>query len=88
MNDVKLSSKFNQNFKEVLTVLNQAKNLTLSALGPNLKYKLQWYIFHFCPIKYVRQPKKINTEQLCFKETMFPALGAQFPTYNRSENNL
>jgi hypothetical protein len=28
MNDVKLSSKYNQNFKEVLTVLNQAQNLT------------------------------------------------------------
>jgi hypothetical protein len=27
MNDVKISSKYNQNFKEVLTVLNQAQNL-------------------------------------------------------------
>ena len=33
MNDVKLSSKYNQNFKEVLTILNQAQNLTTPTIA-------------------------------------------------------
>ena len=58
----------------------------LSALGMNLKYEVQQYIFHFCPTKYTKQLKKINTEQLYLKRTMFPTLRVQIPTYNKSEN--
>ena len=60
----------------------------LSALGMNLKYELQQYIFHICPTKYTKQLKKINIEQVYLKRTMFPTLRVQIPTYNGSENYL
>ena len=58
----------------------------LSPLGLNVKYEVQQYIFHFCPTKYTKQLKKIHTEQLYLKRTMFPALTIQIPTYKQSKN--
>jgi hypothetical protein len=83
-------------FQELLLLAN-SKNSTPTLMFPgsiscelsallNLKYKLKQYIFRFCPTKYRRKPKKINTDHLYYKGTMFPSLRAQIPTYNIYEN--